>query len=95
MMRLVPEADIAVIERCSGHGGSWGIMKNNFEVALKVGKTTARNVAKSEKKYVASECPLAGTHIMQGIDRLDGEKPAIELVSHPVMLFARAYGLAD
>ncbi|MBE9556839.1 MAG: glycerol-3-phosphate dehydrogenase [Proteobacteria bacterium] len=95
MMRLVPEADIAVIERCSGHGGSWGIMKNNFEVALKIGKTTARNVAKSEKKYIASECPLAGTHIMQGIDRLDGDKPEIELASHPVMLFARAYGLAD
>ena len=94
MMRLVPEADISVIERCSGHGGSWGIMKNNFEVALKIGKTTARNVAKSEKKYIASECPLAGTHIMQGIDRLDGDKPEIELASHPVMLFARAYGLA-
>ena len=25
MMRLIPEADVAVIERCSGHGGSWGI----------------------------------------------------------------------
>ncbi|MCK5274362.1 MAG: glycerol-3-phosphate dehydrogenase [Alphaproteobacteria bacterium] len=95
MMRLVPEADISVIERCSGHGGSWGIMKNNFEVALKIGKTTARNVAKSGKQYIASECPLAGTHIMQGIDRLDGDKPEIELASHPVMLFARAYGLAD
>jgi glycerol-3-phosphate dehydrogenase subunit C len=94
MMRLVPDADVAVIERCSGHGGSWGIMKQNFEVALKVGKPTARNVAKSGKKYVVSECPLAGTHIMQGIDRLDGDKPEIELASHPVMLFARAYGLA-
>jgi glycerol-3-phosphate dehydrogenase subunit C len=95
MMRLIPDADVAVIERCSGHGGSWGIMKNNFEVALKVGKTTARNTIKSGKKYVASECPLAGTHIMQGIERLGGEQPEIELASHPVMLFARAYGLAD
>jgi glycerol-3-phosphate dehydrogenase subunit C len=93
MMRLVPESDVTVIERCSGHGGSWGVMKENFEVALKVGKTTARQAAKSDKRYIASECPLAGTHILQGIERLDGEQPAIELAAHPVILFARAYGL--
>src|SRR5690348_1205882 len=29
MLRLLPEADVAVIERCSGHGGSWGAMKEN------------------------------------------------------------------
>lgn len=95
LMRLLPEADVTVIERCSGHGGSWGVMKNNFETALKVGKTTARQAAKSGKRYVASECPLAGTHIMQGIERLDGDAPEIELSPHPVVLFARAYGLAD
>ena len=94
MMRLLPESDVAVIERCSGHGGSWGIMKGNFDVALKVGKPTARQTAKSGKKYVASECPLAGTHIMQGIERLGGEAPDIELAPHPIILFARAYGLA-
>src|SRR4051812_3333842 len=37
MLRLLPQPDVKVIERCSGHGGSWGIMKENFEVALKVG----------------------------------------------------------
>ncbi len=95
MMRLVPESDVTVIERCSGHGGSWGVMKENFEVALKVGKTTARQAAKSEKRYIASECPLAGTHILQGIERLGGEQPAIELAAHPVILFARAYGLVE
>jgi hypothetical protein len=30
MMRLIPAADVAVIERCSGHGGSWGIMKETL-----------------------------------------------------------------
>ncbi len=95
MMGLLPGGDVAVIERCSGHGGSWGIMKGNFDVALKVGKPTARQAAKSGKTYVASECPLAGAHIMQGIERLDGEAPKIELAPHPIVLFARAYGLAD
>ena len=41
MLRSCPTAEIKVIERCSGHGGSWGVMKENFEVALKVGKPVA------------------------------------------------------
>ncbi|MGE0714033.1 MAG: heterodisulfide reductase-related iron-sulfur binding cluster [Alphaproteobacteria bacterium] len=94
MLRLIPEASVSVIERCSGHGGSWGVLKGNFETALKVGKPAARQAAKSGKAFMASECPLAGTHLAQGVDRLEGEKPAIELVAHPILLMARAYGLA-
>ncbi len=94
MMRLLPEADVAVIERCSGHGGSWGVMQGNFEVALKVGKPVARTAVRNAKHYLASECPLAGLHIAQGIERLEGDKPEIETVAHPIILFARAYGIA-
>ena len=93
MMRLLPEADVAVVERCSGHGGSWGVLKANFPTALKVGKPVARQVAQSGKAFVASECPLAGVHIMQGVERFDGEAARPELVAHPIQLFARAYGL--
>ncbi len=94
MMRLIPEADVGVIARCSGHGGSWGVMKQNFETALKVGKPAARQAAKEKKTFLASECPLAGEHLQQGIDRLGlTERPKIELASHPIELFARAYGL--
>ena len=98
MLRLVPEADVGVIERCSGHGGAWGVMKAHFETALKLGRPVARDVAKQTggdaKAFVASECPLAGAHILQGIERLDIEdKPRVEHASHPIELFARAYGL--
>ncbi len=95
MLRLIPEIDVAVIERCSGHGGSWGIMKKNFETALKVGKPAARQAAREAKTYLASECPLAGAHLVQGIERLD-DKPANAPTEsrHPIELFARAYGLA-
>jgi len=93
MLRLLPDADVAVIERCSGHGGSWGVMKGNFETALKVGKPAARQAVRAAKTSLASECPLAGVHLMQGIERLEGDKPEIELVAHPIMLLARAYGL--
>ncbi|MBT3307209.1 MAG: glycerol-3-phosphate dehydrogenase, partial [Alphaproteobacteria bacterium] len=67
LLRLVPETDIAVIERCSGHGGSWGVMKENFEIALKVGKPVARDVKKQNPGHLVSECPLARDHILQGV----------------------------
>ncbi len=92
MMRLIPDTEIKVIQRCSGHGGSWGVMKGNFETALKVGKPVARDAVKAENKYVASECPLAGIHILQGMERIDGGEPP-EKAPHPIELFARAYGI--
>jgi glycerol-3-phosphate dehydrogenase subunit C len=96
MLRLLPEADLQVIERCSGHGGSWGVHKDNFEVALKIGRPAARQAAEGGKTYLASECPLAGVHLLQTLERLDGAPgPADGRAHHPIELFARAYGLAN
>jgi glycerol-3-phosphate dehydrogenase subunit C len=92
MMRLIPDTEVKVIQRCSGHGGSWGVMKGNFETGLKVGKPVARDAAKAENRYVASECPLAGIHILQGMERIEGGRPP-EAAPHPIELFARAYGI--
>ena len=75
MLRLLLETEVRVIERCSGHGGSWGIMKENFEVALKIGKPVARDVAKDSPGFVVSECPLARDHILQGYGRI---RPGID-----------------
>ena len=95
MLRLVPGADVKVIERCSGHGGSWGFKKDYFETALKVGRPVARQAAQNGAGFVTSECPLAGVHIAQGIDKLGGAGPKPELVTHPIQLMARAYGLSS
>ena len=94
LLRLIPGIDLKVIERCSGHGGSWGVKKENFEVALKIGKPVAREAVRAGKTYVASECPLAGLHILQGMERIEGAGPPPEAAPHPVELFAKAYGLA-
>jgi glycerol-3-phosphate dehydrogenase subunit C len=93
MLRLLPQPDLAVIERCSGHGGSWGVLKQNFDVALKVGKPVARQATKNAKAFVASECPLAAMHILQGMGLIDGDGKPPEAAYHPIELFARAYGL--
>jgi glycerol-3-phosphate dehydrogenase subunit C len=91
MLRLLPQPDLAVIERCSGHGGSWGVMKENFATAIKVGKPAARQAARNAKAFLASECPLAAAHIAQGME-IEGAAPHADPY-HPIELFALAYGL--
>ena len=93
MLRLAPVAEISVIERCSGHGGSWGVMKANFDLALKMGAPVAREAANSGAAYLASECPLAATHIVQGMERLDDAAGAPARAHHPIEIFAAAYGI--
>ena len=95
MLRLIPATEVQVIERCSGHGGSWGCKKAFFEVALKVGRPVARQAAQSGKAYLSSECPLAGMHIAQGMEKLESEGARPQLVTHPIELLARAYGLGS
>jgi len=104
MLKLVPGAEIEVIERCSGHGGSIGVTRDFHETALKVGKPTARRALEAGSRFVASECPLAASHIVAGMERLaavapdatpDAAKglPNSGRAYHPIELFAKAYGL--
>ncbi len=95
MLRLIPEADVKVIERCSGHGGSWGFKREWFDVAMKNGRPVARQAARNGAGFVMSECPLAGVHIAQGIEKQAEDGPRPELVSHPVQVLARAYGIGS
>jgi len=96
LLKLIPDTEVSVIERCSGHGGSWGVLKENFETALKVGKPVARQAAKNKTAYLVSECPLAREHVIQGMERLEEQGPP-EFVpaTHPIEVMARAYGLSN
>ena len=91
MLRLIPEAKPQLTERCSGHGGKWGIFKDNFDRAVKVGKPAARNLVKGEPDVIVSECPLAGPHLRQVI-AANGQEPP-ERIGHPIEVLAQAYGL--
>ncbi len=91
MLRLIPEAKPQLTERCSGHGGKWGIFKQNFERALKVGKPTGKSLIKSNPDIVVSECPLAGPHLRQVIEA-GGTTPP-DRIGHPIEVMALAYGL--
>ena len=97
MLRAIPDTTVTVIERCSGHGGSWGVLKANFDTAIKVGKPVARQAAKAldaGAKHIVSECPLAREHILQGMEQLaEGKTPQVSAAQHPIQLMAKAYGL--
>ena len=96
MLRLLPSAQVDVVERCSGHGGIWGMKKASFDLAMKVGAPTVRRAARRHgdgSGCVASECPLAAAHIRQGIAETPGCQPPPAL--HPIQIVARAYGFAE
>ena len=92
LLKLVPEIKLDVIERCSGHGGSWGVKKNNFKMAIKVGKPVARKAIQNENKYLISECPLAAPHIKQGMDKIDKTKK-VNVLSHPLEILAKSMNI--
>jgi glycerol-3-phosphate dehydrogenase subunit C len=91
MLRLIPQAKPVLAERCSGHGGKWGIMKDNFDRALKVGRPTAKALAKAQPDLMVSECPLAGPHLRQVIEAGGATPP--DRIGHPIEVMAQAYGL--
>jgi len=91
MLRLIPEAKPQLTERCSGHGGKWGIFKQNFQRALKIGKPTGKSLVKNDPDIIVSECPLAGPHLRQVIEANGATPP--DRIGHPIEVLARAYGL--
>ncbi len=91
MLRLIPDTDIDLIERCAGHGGTFGVLKETYDVAVKVAKPVIRAAKKTAKAHVVSDCPLAAKHLHH---MLEGEDvPSHDSVMrHPIEIFAQAYG---
>ena len=90
MLKLIPNIKIDLVERCAGHGGTFGVMQKTHYIAKKVGKLTATKIAKKNNKYMASDCPLAGKHLKQlEQDTKITNNEAI----HPIEILAKAYKL--
>jgi glycerol-3-phosphate dehydrogenase subunit C len=90
MIKLIPNIKIDVVERCAGHGGTFGVMKETHNLALKVGKPTAKQIKNKNNKYMVSDCPLAGKHLKQ----LEADTNIIsDEALHPIELMAKAYRL--
>jgi glycerol-3-phosphate dehydrogenase subunit C len=92
LLRMIPDAKVDLVERCSGHGGTFGVMKATRPLAVKVGAPAARQAAKAANPSLCSDCPLACKHLGQLLETemAAGSGPT---QAHPIELFARAYGL--
>jgi glycerol-3-phosphate dehydrogenase subunit C len=93
MLESVPDTHVLTIERCSGHAGTWGVKKEFHETALKIGRPAMRQVADFKPNYFASDCPMAGHHIEEGLDRMEAKGEA--RLRHPITLLRMAYGLPE
>ena len=94
MLRLIPDTAVELVERCSGHGGTFGVMKGTHEVARKVGRPTARQIAQKDKAELCSDCPLACKHRGQLLSAETAPMLHAEpRQSHPIEVLARAYGV--
>jgi len=91
MLQLVPGTQISVVERCSGHDGTWGVKSEYFADSMKIGKPVFKQMAAPNPDYISSDCAIAGRHIQQGMDQNDAENKAQK--QHPLTLIRIAYGL--
>ncbi|MCM3875294.1 MAG: heterodisulfide reductase-related iron-sulfur binding cluster [Thermoanaerobaculia bacterium] len=78
-------AVVTMVERCSGHDGTWAMKTEYFDESMKVGKKLFDGLAAAEADVIASDCALAGVQIHQGMN---------VPVKHPIEVLRDAYGLA-
>ena len=94
ILQLVPDTKLNVVERCSGHAGTFGVKKEFHATAMKIGKPVfkamSRGPAGDEPDYISSDCQLAGHHIEQGMAEAG---MAQVKMAHPLTLLRTAYGI--
>jgi glycerol-3-phosphate dehydrogenase subunit C len=98
MLRLIPDTPVDVIERCSGHGGTFGVVTKTHKVAEKVGRPVFRTAAQQARGHIVSDCPLAAQHIVQNVREMaakNGKEARVREPEHPIQVFARAFGLME
>jgi Fe-S oxidoreductase len=86
VLRLVPDTTVEVIERCSGHNGTYGVKREFRDASMKIGRPVFERVAASGADYYASDCPMAGEQIASGLH--EAREP-----THPLKLLRIAYGI--
>ena len=86
VLKLVPNTNIDVVERCSGHNGTYAVKKEFRPASVKIGKPVMSRVEKANPDHYTSDCPMAGHQIETGLK--DAKEP-----EHPLKLLRKAYGI--
>jgi Fe-S oxidoreductase len=86
LLRLIPDTTVEVIERCSGHDGTYAIKSEFREASLKITRPVAQRVADGGADYYSSDCPMAGHQIASALAEPREPTP-------PMKLLRMAYGI--
>ena len=86
VLQLVPDTDVKMIERCSGHDGTYGVKTRYYDTAMKIVKPVVSRVKKADADHYGSDCPMAGRFIEHAMG--DGST-----TEHPISLIRKAYGI--
>jgi len=86
LLSLVPDTQVDIIERCSGHDGTYAVKSEFHEAAMKIGRPVVNRVKQAQADHYGSDCPMAGHHIENGLG--DGREP-----EHPISMLRKAYGI--
>jgi Fe-S oxidoreductase len=84
LLKILPNADVARLQCCSGHDGSWSAKKEFFEESMKVGKPLFDFMNEDKNACCVTDCPLSAVQIEQGTGRK---------AVNPVVALAQAYGI--
>jgi Fe-S oxidoreductase len=85
ILNLIPDTDIKMIERCSGHDGTYAVKSETYAAAQKIARPVARQIEQHEAEHVTSDCPMAGNHVAHAAGHAEA--------SHPISLLRQAYGI--
>jgi glycerol-3-phosphate dehydrogenase subunit C len=86
VLRLVPDTTVEVIERCSGHNGTYAIKSKFRDTSMKIGRPVFQRVESCGADYYSSDCPMAGHQIESGL-------ASQAAPTHPLALLRIAYGI--
>jgi Fe-S oxidoreductase len=91
LLKLVPGTTVDVIERCSGHNGTYAVKKEYRAASVKIGRPVVNRVTQAKADHYSSDCPMAGHQIQSGLSP-DGDGAPRE-PEHPMTLVRKAYGI--
>ncbi len=86
VLKLVPDTTIDVIERCSGHNGTYAVKQEFRDASMKIGRPVMTRVEGAAPDHYTSDCPMAGHQIESGLK--EPKEP-----DHPLKLLRQAYGI--
>ena len=82
LMRQIPGVEIATVDACTAHDGTWAMKKEFFPLSMKWGEKAFAGMREAEAQVMATDCPLAALQIEQAT----GVRPI-----SPLEVLARAY----